>query len=189
MILALLALALLGARSALAHGSHHHHHHHGDGHDHGHDHGHDEQPAQEGWGPYAWRSLAEGEAESKATGKPIMLVISKTWCSACKALRPKFAASAAIAAEAPGFVMVHTVDDEEPKEELYKPGGAGYIPRVLFLAPGGGSLLDVTSGNSKYAYFYGDDGAIASAMRTASAKSASASKVDAEFLGEAAQDL
>jgi len=65
-------------------------------------------------------------AEAKVSGKPLFLLIWKTWCGACKSLRPKFAASAAIAAEASNFVMVNVVDDEEPKDALYKPEGAGY---------------------------------------------------------------
>lgn len=95
-----------------------------------------------------------------------MLLIWKTWCGACKALRPKFASSVEIANESKNFVMVNTVDDEEPKDALYKPGGAGYIPRVLFFRPDG-TLLDVTSGNPQYAYFYGEPEAILDSMKKA----------------------
>lgn len=85
------------------------------------------------WGPYSWQTLEAGKAESLRSGKPLLLLIWKTWCGACKSLRPKFAASSDIAAEAPGFVMVNVVDDEEPSDALYKPEGAGYSAlRLLF---------------------------------------------------------
>ena len=125
MFAALLLLAL-GALTAAAHGGHGLHH--------GHHHGEEVSPSGGGdahatWGAgIAWRSLAEGKAEALATGKPLMLLVWKTWCGACKSLRPRFAGSAAIAAAASDVVMVNLVDDEEPagNDALYKPEGAGY---------------------------------------------------------------
>ena len=130
-LLLLLSFLLLALERSVcsAHGGHHHHHGHGHGHEHGHDeHPEDQQQDQHAtWGAdIAWRSLAEGKAEATATGKPLMLLVWKTWCGACKALRPKFASSAAIASEASKFVMVNVVDDEEPSDAIYKPEGAGY---------------------------------------------------------------
>ncbi len=209
----MLFLSLLLLASPLvvsAHGGHHHHHGH-EGHDHHdhHHHGAETSPSGEDvhstWGQYAWRSLAEGKAESAATGKPMLLLVWKTWCGACKSLRPRFASSAAIAAEASNFVMVNVVDDEEPADAMYKPEDAGYsayrcdpcrracvaapgapaltpsstpcpptpVPRILFFSKEH-KLLDVSSGNDKYKFFYGDDGAIAGAMRRAAVKAAAA---------------
>ena len=202
-----LSLMLLAAPLFVsAHGGHGHHHH---DHDHGHhDHHHGAETSPSGedvhstWGQYAWRSLAEGKAESAATGKPMLLLVWKTWCGACKSLRPRFASSSAIAAEASNFVMVNVVDDEEPADAMYKPEDAGYsacvrlsspqsppppahltpsppsspptVPRILFFDKSHKLMGDVTSGNDKYKFFYGDDGAIAGAMRRAAAKAAAA---------------
>lgn len=98
--------------------------------------------AARGWGDaFAWQPLAAGRAEANATGKPLLLLIWKTWCGACKALRPQFAASAELAALANDFVFVNTADDEEPQGAEFAPDG-GYIPRILFLSPAGDVIVD-----------------------------------------------
>ena len=33
---------------------------------------------------FNWQSFDQGLAEAKETNKPVMLVIHKTWCGACK---------------------------------------------------------------------------------------------------------
>ncbi|PIK48887.1 putative thioredoxin domain-containing protein 12-like, partial [Apostichopus japonicus] len=55
----------------------------------------------------AWKKLDEGLSLSKESNKPLMLVIHKSWCGACKALKPKFASSLAIENMSPEFVMVN----------------------------------------------------------------------------------
>ena len=105
-----------------------------------------------GWGDaLPWTPFADAYGAAKREHKPVMIVIWKTWCGACKALRPQFASSAAVAKLADDFVMVNVVDDEEPAEDKYKPDG-GYIPRIVFADEDANVLSDVVNagGNDKY---------------------------------------
>lgn len=78
---------------------------------------------------YIWAgSLESGIQIATHHRKPVMLIIHKSWCTACKNLKPKFAASPEIQALSKHFVMVNLADDEEPNSTTYAPDGT-YIPR------------------------------------------------------------
>jgi protein-disulfide reductase (glutathione) len=141
-----------------------------------------------GWGDaIAWKTLPDGLAAAATSNKPVLLLIWKSWCGACKALRPLFAASADVAALAGSFEMVNTVDDEEPKDAVYAPDG-GYIPRILFLAPNGTVIKGASTGNAQYAYFHSSPGTVAATMRAVAADVA-ARAVDAAPAAPDVSDL
>ncbi|XP_072172723.1 thioredoxin domain-containing protein 12-like [Diadema setosum] len=115
-----------------------------------------------------WLSFDDGRKVAERTGKPLMLVIHKSWCGACKALKPKFAASKEILELSSKFVMVNVEDDEEPQGADFMPDG-GYIPRILFLNPDGVVQKDLINknGNPKYKYFYSNAALVVQAMKNA----------------------
>merc|ERR1711874_418932 len=110
-----------------------------------------------GWGAdYAWVDTMEA-AQNKAIQqwKPIMFIIHKSWCGACKKLKSLFANDDEVLELSENFVMINLGDDKEPAEEKFKPDG-GYIPRIFFLHPDGSLLTDVINkeGNPKFKYYY-----------------------------------
>lgn len=62
--------------------------------------------------------------------------------------------------------QVNLLDDDEPKDEAFKPDG-GYIPRIIFRDSTGNFLNDITGGNAKYKYFYPNPNAITASMKIA----------------------
>lgn len=105
----------------------------------------------------------------KSSKKPGMLIIHKSWCGACKQLRPKFAASTKLEKLAEEFVMINTLDDEEPSGAEFQPDG-GYIPRILFFDPESQKPLPEfkNSGRSDYKYFYSNADDIIKSMTAVS---------------------
>ncbi|KFD48388.1 hypothetical protein M513_10740 [Trichuris suis] len=86
----------------------------------------------------------------------MFLLIHKSWCPACQALKPKFTKAKQIVELSKYFVMVNAQDDEEPWEEVYKPDGA-YIPRILFLGKEGTVMTEMknpSSNSDQYLYYY-----------------------------------
>ncbi|XP_059162525.1 thioredoxin domain-containing protein 12-like isoform X1 [Physella acuta] len=123
--------------------------------------------AAETWGKNIhWVSLREAQRMSKEEKKPTMVVITKTWCRACKALRPKFASNQDIEKFSSNFIMVNLEDDDEPKSVDFRPDGA-YYPRILFLDVDGVVMENIYNkmGNRQYKYFYSDVEPIVSNMK------------------------
>ncbi|KAL7077415.1 hypothetical protein ACQ4LE_003386 [Meloidogyne hapla] len=82
-----------------------------------------------------WVQWNEAVSIALDLNKPIFLLIHKTWCGACQALKKSFASSnkrEELIELSKQFVMVNVEDDDEPEEEEYAPDGR-YIPRLFIL--------------------------------------------------------
>ncbi|CAH0402451.1 unnamed protein product [Chilo suppressalis] len=116
---------------------------------------------------YVWAgSLESGLQLATHHKKPVMVIIHKSWCSACKKLKPKFASSKEIQTLSKHFVMVNLVDEEEPKNNAFAPDGT-YIPRILFINPEGLIDQDIYNeeGSSQHKFFYSRPEQIAKSMK------------------------
>ena len=95
------------------------------------------------------------------------MLVHKTWCGACKALKRAWNDDAAIESLSAKFVMTNCEDDEEPDGEKWTPDG-GYIPRLMFVGDDG-DLLEVINekGNPQYKYYYSSPAQVTAAMESA----------------------
>lgn len=115
-----------------------------------------------------WKTYTDGLKEAQSSHKPVMLIIHKSWCGACKALKPNFAESKEIGELSKNFVMINVEDDEEPQDTQYKIDGS-YIPRIFILDSSGRVQKDIYNkeGNPSYKYYYGNAPAVVDSMKAA----------------------
>eukprot|EP00794_Sanderia_malayensis_P005502 gene5502-6187_t len=116
-----------------------------------------------------WQTYPKGKEIAKAQNKPMMMIIHRTWCSACKALKPKFAESYDLFELSKHFVMVNVEDDEEPEDTQFLVDG-GYYPRIFFLDSNAKVVKELHNDDPsflKYKFSFGDSDAITRAMRRA----------------------
>eukprot|EP00123_Amoebidium_parasiticum_P001591 comp12718_c0_seq1/m.7826 comp12718_c0_seq1/g.7826 ORF comp12718_c0_seq1/g.7826 comp12718_c0_seq1/m.7826 type:complete len:190 (-) comp12718_c0_seq1:342-911(-) len=115
---------------------------------------------------YDWKTWQEALGENNS--KPVMIMIHRTWCGACKALGPKFAESQEIFELSSKFTMINMDESVDPEKPEWSPDG-GYVPRTLFLSPKGEVQKDIINvgGNEKYKYYYPTTDGIVKSMKTA----------------------
>ncbi|XP_075217205.1 thioredoxin domain-containing protein 12-like isoform X3 [Lycorma delicatula] len=130
----------------------------------------------------SWRFFEMGLAEAKSQNLPIMMIFHKSWCSACKALKPQVAASTEIRDLSKQFIMINVADDEEPHDAKYAPDGA-YIPRILFLRPNGEIMYEFYNdiGHPSYKFFYSDSHSIVRTMKKVLNSYAASTKIFREL--------
>ena len=105
---------------------------------------------------YAWVSWSEAKSVASQQNKPIMVILHKSWCGACKRLKPLVAGSKAMLELSDKFVMVNSEDDEDPSSDPNFSIDGGYIPRIIFLDSSGNIRPEFSNKrrSDKYRYFY-----------------------------------
>lgn len=114
-----------------------------------------------------WQTWSKGLTLAKETRKPVMVILHKSWCPACKSLKPKFEASKDIEKLSSQFVMINAKEGEEPIDEPKFNVDGTYIPRVIFLDSEANVLSDVIneSGNPQYKYYHMNAESIVKSMK------------------------
>ena len=117
----------------------------------------EEDDISNGWGSEIdWKRPEDAFKIAKELEKPIMFLVHRPSCGACKSLKPVFAESQDIEAKATRFVMSNAVASSQDIKDLevkLSPDG-GYVPRILFFNSQGTLMDEVTADNDKYKHFY-----------------------------------
>ena len=105
---------------------------------------------------YAWVSWSGAKTLASQQNKPVMVILHKTWCGACKRLKPLVAGSKAMLDLSDKFVMVNAEDDEAPGDDPSFNIDGGYIPRIILLDTSGTIRPEFSNKRrgEKYQYFY-----------------------------------
>lgn len=113
-----------------------------------------------------WVNIDDGLRFVKERKRPGLILIHKSWCGACKHLKPGVTQSKEMEDLSRKFVMINIQDEEEPNEKKYKPDG-GYIPRVLFVNTEGEMMNEVINaeGSESYKYYYSSPQMIVKSMQ------------------------
>ena len=114
-----------------------------------------------------WKTWVEAKSVAKETGKPLMVILHKSWCPACKSLKPKIAASKYIEKLSSKFVMVNAKEGEQPMEEPKFNIDGQYIPRIIFLDSNENVLANVINedGNPQYKYYHMNAESVINSMK------------------------
>jgi len=90
------------------------------------------------------------------SSRPTMIILHKSWCAACKNLKPKLAENLDFEELSRKFSMVNAGEDNELHNNVDLSVDGSYIPRIFFLDPQGQVLDQVynSKGNPSYKYFY-----------------------------------
>jgi thiol:disulfide interchange protein len=79
-----------------------------------------------------WRDTRSGIYEASKTGKPVIMVLHATWCSACKRYRSVFKDPEIVKVSADFVMILVDADKEKEINGAFQPDGS-YVPRTLFI--------------------------------------------------------
>ena len=97
-------------------------------------------------------SYAEAEKEAKASGKPMLLVFSASWCPPCQTNKRNVYPSDAVKPYHDKFVWAYIDTDKKSNASISRKFGVRGIPHVQF-ATSGGKAIDKAVGGTSPARF------------------------------------
>ena len=97
-------------------------------------------------------SYATASAEAKKAGKPMVVVLSATWCGPCQVNKKKVYPSAEVKPFHDKFVWAYLDADNDENQKLLKEYGVNGIPYIR-LVGADGKVLGSVEGRSKPADF------------------------------------
>ncbi len=101
----------------------------------------------------AWLKADDGLRLAETQKKPVVVVVSTTWCGHCRNYKQEFFDPRVVAA-AHDFVMIHVDSDKSPElGRRFAPDGE-YIPRTLFLSSAGALANAIALPRPNYRHFY-----------------------------------
>ncbi len=101
--------------------------------------------------------------------KPLMVILHKTWCPACKSLKPKLAESKEFARLSRSFSMINGAEGDKIHDIEKLTIDGQYVPRIHFLDQEGNLLPDIYNedGNPNYKFYYYTEESVVKAMQRA----------------------
>ena len=122
-------------------------------------------PASNGFGDHI--KWVEYSSALQDTNKPSMIILHKSWCPACKNLKPKLAENPEFAELSEKFSMVNAGEGEDLHDNTEFNVDGSYIPRIFFLNPQGQVLTEIqnSAGNPNYKFYYFNSDSVLQSMR------------------------
>ena len=103
-----------------------------------------------------WRDPKTGIYEASKNGKPVIMVIHATWCTACKAYRAVFKDPGVVAASKDFVMILVDADKEKEINGAFSPDGT-YVPRTLFIDSDGNVSDKYVGKDPKYPHTIDSD--------------------------------
>jgi len=96
-------------------------------------------------------------------GKPVMVLLTQSWCGACKGLKASINNGSKVSSAMKDFDVVHVEGDGG---KMWQEQGHGYVPQAYFFGSKG-QPLHVEGPMAEYKHFFANDSALADGMKKA----------------------
>lgn len=101
----------------------------------------------------AWESPEAGFARAAREGRPVVVVLTATWCGHCRTYAANVLSDPRVIEASSDFVMVRIDVDQRPDLARRFALDGGYVPRTLFLTPEGQPRTELHAPRARYLYF------------------------------------